>query len=69
MILDWTAMKQKKIEQIRNIRDGTNVYTPYIRKEVKEALASQYVLDFNGLARKEWENIFEPVYMAVLGAA
>lgn len=69
VIIDWTAMKQKKVEQIRNIRDGTNVYTPYIRKGVKDALASQYVLDFNGLARKEWENILEPVYMAVLGAA
>ncbi|AMA73474.1 replication initiation protein [Aneurinibacillus thermoaerophilus] len=69
VITDWAAMKPKKAEQIRNIQNGTNLYTRYIREGVKKELASQYVLDFNGLARKEWERILEPVYTAVLGVA
>ena len=69
VIIDWSNIKPKKVEQIRNLQEGTNIYSRYIREGVKETLANQYVLDFNWLAREQWRKLIEKPCAAVLGIA
>ncbi|MDS1030532.1 hypothetical protein RDV78_08625 [Bacillota bacterium LX-D] len=53
VVLDWSKLPKKGSEQARNMRDGTDMYTHHIRERVKEALANQYDVDFNWLAREQ----------------
>ena len=59
VVTDWDVLPRKRAEQIRNMRDGVNMYTQRIRKAVKETLANPYHVDFNGLAREQWESLVE----------
>lgn len=69
VVLDWSELPRKRAEQIRNMRDGADMYTRHIRERVKETLAAQCHVDFNWLAREQWESLVEVPCTALLGAA
>ncbi|WP_246329009.1 replication initiation protein [Brevibacillus halotolerans] len=69
VVTDWDVFPRKRVEQIRNMRDGAEMYTQRIRKGVKETLAHPYHVDFNRLAREQWVSLVEVPCTALLGAA
>jgi len=48
------------------MRDGLDMYTQYLRREIKKTLANQYRLDFDELARVEWKRLIEEPSSIVL---
>lgn len=48
------------------MRDGRDMYTQYIRREIKETLTNQYRLDFDELVRVEWKRLIEEPSSTVL---
>ncbi|GEC93734.1 hypothetical protein BBR01nite_60650 [Brevibacillus brevis] len=69
VVPDWSELPKRRLEQIRNLRDGVDMYDRRIRTAVKETLAAQYHVDFNRLAREQWESLVEVPCTALLGAA
>lgn len=69
VVPDWSELPKRRIEQARNLRDGVDMYARRIRTAVKETLANRYHVDFNRLAREQWESLVEVTCAALLGAA
>ncbi|MFB6367808.1 hypothetical protein ACFCP7_28000 [Paenibacillus elgii] len=69
VVTDWDVLPRKRVEQIRNMRDGAEMYTQRIRKGVKETLANPYHVDFNRLAREQWVSLVEVPCAALLGGS
>ncbi|MED4463234.1 replication initiation protein [Metabacillus fastidiosus] len=67
VVIDWEALKKKQQERIVSIRDGIDMYTQYIRREIKKTLTNQYRLDFDELVRVEWKRLIEEPCLTVLG--
>lgn len=69
VVPDWSELPKRRSEQIRNLRDGVDMYDRRIRKAVKETLVARYHVDFNQLAREQWESLVEVPCAVLLGAA
>lgn len=66
VVTDWKTLKKKQQERVASMRDGIDMYTQYIRREIKKTLTNQYRLDFDELARVEWKRLTEEPSSIVL---
>ncbi|UPW81860.1 replication initiation protein [Lysinibacillus sp. Ag94] len=66
VVIDWQILKNKQRERVASMRDGRDMYTQYIRREIKKTLTNQYRLDFDELARVEWKRLIEEPSSIVL---
>ncbi|MFJ8531680.1 replication initiation protein [Bacillus sp. NPDC094106] len=69
VVTDWEALKKKQVERVINLRDGKETYTQYVRREVKKNLTNQYRVDFDELARINWEMLIQEPCSIILGVA
>ncbi|MGH0555544.1 replication initiation protein [Bacillus pretiosus] len=69
VVMDWEALKKKQMERIINLRDGKEMYTQYVRREIKKNLTNQYRVDFDELARINWERLIQEPCSIILGVA
>ncbi|MCH5439016.1 replication initiation protein [Bacillus paranthracis] len=69
VVTDWEALKKKQMERVINLRDGTEAYTQYVRREIKKNLTNQYRVDFDELIRMNWEKLIQETCSIILGVA
>ncbi|HDX9590784.1 TPA: replication initiation protein [Bacillus pseudomycoides] len=69
VVMDWEILKKKQIGRIINLRDGEEMYTQYVRREVKKILTNHYRVDFDKLARTNWEKIIKEPCSVILGVS
>ncbi|OOR12638.1 replication initiation protein [Bacillus cereus] len=69
VVTDWEALKKKQAERIINLRDGKEMYTQYVRREIKKNLTNQYRVDFDELASVNWEKLIQGPCSIILGVA
>ncbi|PEN70008.1 replication initiation protein [Bacillus toyonensis] len=69
VVIDWESLKKKQMERVINLRDGTEAYTQYVRKEIKKNLTNQYRVDFDELVRMNWENLIQEPCSIILRVA
>ncbi len=69
IIVNWDILKKKQIERIRELRDGEDMHTQYIRREIKKTLTNQYPLDLNELVKAEWGRLIKKPCEIVMGIA
>lgn len=69
IIINWDILKKKQVERIRELRDGEDMHTQYIRREIKKTLTNQYILDLNELVKAEWGRLIKKPCEIVMGIA
>lgn len=69
VVTDWESLKKKETERVINLRDGNEMYTQYVRREIKKNLTNQYRVDFDELARGNWEKLIQGPCSIILGVA
>ncbi|MEH6891164.1 replication initiation protein [Bacillus sp. JJ864] len=69
VVTDWETLKKKQVERVINLRDGKEMYTQYVRREIKKNLTNQYQVDFDELARLNWEKLIQEPCSIILGVA
>lgn len=57
VLTDIGTLAKKERERVNKLQTREEIYTPYIRKQIKKALISQFDLDFNWLASEQWANV------------